>query len=169
MFKIFQIPDRRVRIAFLRATNELTADRFVRDDGTHYGKIHLLPDCPRESVEEMEEWADHDGFVAVFFTNILDYPFGHERYETIYEAAELHDLPIMLHGESSMYHGVPTNGMKMDNYVEVHTLVHPFLQTWHATSIIGREVPVRYDVDGCSLEAGPSWVQMLARRMDRST
>lgn len=166
-FKIFQIPDKDVRVTLMRAMNRLMVDRFVRADDTNYGKIHIVPDDLEESVEEIEKYGDRDGIVSVFFANMLDYPFGHERYEPIYEAAERYDLPIFLHGESSIYPGFPTDGFKLDKYVSVHTLVHPILQMWHATSIIAQEIPERYDVDLCFLEAGQSWVQLIARRMDR--
>lgn len=167
-FKIFQIPDADSRITYMRAQNRLTADRFALADGTNYGKIHIVPDHPEESAEEIEKYGDDDGFVGVFFANMLEQPFGHERHDPIFEAAEANDLPIFLHGESSMFAGFPTDRFRgLRKYVSVHSLVHPFLQLWHAASLIEQEIPERFDLDICFLEAGQSWIQMLAHRMDR--
>lgn len=167
-FKIFQIPDRQTRIAYMRAMNNLSRERFIRDDDTYYAKIHIVPEHPEESAQEIEKHGDEDGFVSVFMADMgPEYPLGHEMYEPIYEAAEKHDLPITLHGESSVYPGFPTDGFNFNTFLEYHTLVHPFTKLWHATSIIGQEIPERFDIDWCFLEAGQSWIQMLANRMDR--
>ncbi|MFC6764436.1 amidohydrolase family protein [Natrinema soli] len=167
-FKIFQIPDARARVGYMRAMNNFTLDRFVRDDDTYYAKVLIVPDHPEESAAEIERIGSEDGIVSVFMADLgLQYPLGHKRYEPIYEAAEKHDLPITLHGDSSVYAGWPTDGLNFNTFLELHTLVHPLTKLWHATSIIGQGIPERYDIDWCFLEAGQSWVQMLANRMDR--
>ncbi len=166
-FKIFQIPDADSRIDFMRAQNRFTAERLALG-GDHLGKIHIVPDHPAESVEEIETYAEEDGFAGVFFAGMIEQPLGHERHEPIFEAADRHGLPLFIHGESSMFAGFPTDRFRgFRKFVSVHALVHPMLQLWHATKLIEAEIPERYDVDICFLEAGQSWVQMLAHRMDR--
>jgi predicted TIM-barrel fold metal-dependent hydrolase len=77
------------------------------------------------------------------------------------------DLPLMMHSESSVYAGWPTNGLEYDTFLELHTLVHPLCKLWHATSAIAQGIPERYDVDLVFMEAGQPWIQLLANRMDR--
>lgn len=166
-FKTFQIPDGRARITMMRAMNNYVLDQFVRDDDTHYAKMVIVPDHPQESAREIERIADEDGIVGIFTIDLLDYPLGHERYAPVLEAVERADLPLMLHSESSVYAGFPTDGLQYDTFLELHTLVHPFLKLWHATSLLAQGIPERYDIDICFMEAGQSWIQMLANRIDR--
>lgn len=167
-FKIFQIPNERTRATFMRAMNNFTVDKYALGDGTYYGKILGVPELPEETAAEIERYGDHDGIVAVFMTALgPEYPLGHQMYHPIYEAAEKYDLPIVLHGESSMYPSFPTGGLNMANFVEVHTLCHPFLQAWHAVSVIAQGIPERFDIDWGFWEAGQSWIQMIKNRMDR--
>lgn len=167
-FKICQIPDVDLRIAYMRAMNRSTADRFCRDDDTFYGNILIVPEHPEESAEEIERHADNENMVAAFCADTgMAYPLGHKRYEPIYEALERNNLPLFMHGESTLLPWFPTQGMNFSKFMEVHTLCHPLAKMWHATSLIGQGVVERYDVNFCFLESGQSWFQFLRNRIDR--
>ena len=166
-FQLYMIPDYEKRIHYMRAMNEYTKDRFARGDGAHFGKICIVPDHPEESVREIEKHADDDGFVAIFTASHMEFGFGHERYEPIFEAAEQHDLPIVMHGDSTTQPEFPLGQLKSHTYMEHHTLVHPMAHMRNAVQLIGQEIPERYDVKFGFFEAGQSWVPMLMPRMDR--
>lgn len=166
-FQLYMIPAAEKRVQYMRAMNDFTMDRFARGDGTNYGKVVILPDHPEESVREIERLADEDGIVSAFASSFMEFGFGHERYEPIFEALEGHDLPIILHGDSTNQPFFPAGTLKSHTFMEHHTLVHPLAHLRHATQLIGQEVPERYDLKIGFWEAGQSWVQMLMNRMDR--
>jgi len=166
-FQLYMIPAAKKRVMYMRAMNEYTKDRFARGDGTHYGKICIVPEHPRESVEEIEKYADDDGFVAIFTASHLEFGFGHERYEPIFEAAEAADLPIIMHGDSTIQEQFPQGQLKSHTFMEHHTLTHPMAHMRNAVQLIGQEIPERYDVEFGFWEAGQSWFQMVMNRMDR--
>lgn len=167
-FRIPLIPDHRTRVAYMRAYNRLAAERFARADGTHYAKLLVLGEHPRESVEEIEAHGGDDGFIGAFITDIgPTQPLGHDRYEPLWAALEKYDLPLILHSTSGIHAGFPVAGMNPKNFLEFHTLAHPIAKMWHATSILTSGIPERYDVDIGFWEGGVSWIQTLANRMDR--
>ncbi|MFB6097044.1 MAG: amidohydrolase family protein [Haloferacaceae archaeon] len=166
-FKTFQIPDDNTRATFMRAMNDYIVDQFVREDDVHFAKMLIVPDLPQESAREIDRVAGTDGIVGIFSADLLDYPLGHDRYAPVLEAVERAGLPLFLHSDSSVYAGFPTGDFQFGTFLEHHALVHPFLKLWHATSVILQGVPERYDIDICFMEAGQSWIQMLANRLDR--
>ena len=95
------------------------------------------------------------------------YPMGHASYDPLYEAAEKHDIPIILHSTTGIVPSFPIVGMQPTNFAEFHTLAHTVPKMWHANSLIQRGVPERYDVDFGFWEGGLSWVPALAERLDR--
>ena len=166
-FQLYMIPAAKKRVHYMRAMNDFTMDRFARGDGESYGKVVVLPDHPEESVREIDRLADEEGIVSAFASSFMEFGFGHERYEPIMEALDRHDLPIVLHGDSTNQPYFPAERLKSHTFMEHHTLVHPVAHLRHATQLIGQEIPDRYDVKIGFWEAGQSWVQMLMNRMDR--
>lgn len=167
-FRISLIPSHETRVAYMRAYNDFVVDRFARGDGTYYAKMIGLADHPVETAAEIERIGDNDGIVGLFITDVgPTEPLGHRRHDPIYEAAEATDLPIILHSTTGKPAGFPAAGMNPKTFLEYHTLSHPFAKMWHATSIIARGIPEKFDVDIGFWEAGFTWIQLLANRMDR--
>lgn len=167
-FRTPLIPDHDVRVAYMRAYNDLVLDRFARGDGTHYAKMLVLGEHPKESAEEIERIGGEDGIIGAFFTDIgPTQPLGHYRYDPMWQALENQQIPLILHSTSGIHPGFPVAGMNPKNFLEFHTIAHPTAKIWHATSILTRGVPERFNVDIGFWEAGVSWIQMLANRMDR--
>lgn len=167
-FRISLIPDHRTRVAYMRAYNSFVVDRFARGDGTYYAKMIGLADHPEETAEEIERVGSEDGIVGLFITDVgPTQPLGHKRHYPIYEAAETHRLPIVLHSTTGQPPAFPAAGMNPKTFLEYHTLSHPVAKMWHVTSIIARGIPEKFDVDFGFWEAGVSWIQLLANRMDR--
>lgn len=166
-FQLYMIPAAHKRVLYMRAMNEYTNDRFARGDGTHYGKIVIVPDHPEESAEEIRKWGDDDGFVAIFTGSHMEFGFGHERYEPVFEAAEEVGLPIIMHGDSTEQEQFPLGQLKSHTFLEHHTVCHPMAHMRNAVQLIGQEIPERYDVKFGFWEAGQSWCQLVMNRMDR--
>ena len=167
-FRFTVIPDHETRIAYMRAFNSLNVERFARGDGTYYSKMLVIVDHVRESVEEIERVGGEKGIVGIFLTDIgPSFPLGHQMYEPIYDAAEKYDLPIILHSTTGIHPGFPTAGMNPKNFLEYHTLAHTIPKMWHAQSLITRGIVERYDIKWGFWEAGLSWAQVLAWRLDR--
>ena len=167
-FRISAIPDHRTRVAYMRAYNGLVLDRFAHGDGTYYGKMLGLAEHPEETAEEIEKVGDEDGIVGVFITDTgPTQPLGHQRSDPMFAAAEKHDLPVILHSTTAVPPAFPAMGLNPKTFLEYHTMAHTAAKMWHATSIIARGVPERFDVTFGFWEAGFSWVQLLANRMDR--
>jgi len=49
-FRMTTIPAADKQVAYMRAFNDLTVDRFARGDGTYYAKLFVLGDHPAESA-----------------------------------------------------------------------------------------------------------------------
>lgn len=167
-FKIPQIPDADKQVAYMQAMNHLTVDRYCRPDDTFYGNIFIVPEHPEESAMEIEKHGDNREMVAAFCADTaMSYPLGHKRYEPVMEALDKYDLPLLMHGESTLLPWFPTHGFNFNKFLEVHTLCHPLGKMWHATSLLAQGVTERYDIDFCFLESGQSWYQFLRNRIDR--
>jgi len=167
-FRISLIPDHRTRVAYMQAYNNLVLDRFARGDGTYYAKMIGLAEHPEETAAEIERVGGEDGIVGMFVTDVgPTQPLGHERSDPMFAAAEAQGLPIVLHSTTGVPPGFPAAGMNPKTFLEYHTLSHPLAKMWHATSLVARGVPERFDVDFGFWEAGFSWIQLLANRMDR--
>lgn len=167
-FRLPLVPDYETREAYMRAYNDFVVDQFTDVADDFYAKLIVLGEHPEASAEEIERRGKQKGIVGAFITDIgMTQPLGHRRYDPMWEALESQDIPLILHSTSGIYPGFPVAGMNPKNFLEFHTLAHPIAKLWHATSIIVRGVPERFDVDIGFWEAGVSWIQMLANRMDR--
>ena len=167
-FRMTTIPAADKQAMYMQAFNEMTVDRFARGDGTYYAKLYIFGDHPEASAEEIRRHGDKEGVVGAMITDVgPTYPMGHESYQPIYEAAEKHDLPIILHSTTGIVAGFPIAGMQPTNFAEFHTLAHTVPKMWHANSLIQRGIPERYDVDFGFWEGGLSWIPALGERLDR--
>src|SRR3546814_16168763 len=61
---------------------------------------------PELAAQEIDRVADRKGIAAIFMP-LLNIPMGNRHYHPIYEAAQRHDLPILLHvtGTENVYTG----------------------------------------------------------------
>ena len=167
-FRMTTIPAVDKQVAYMRAFNDLTVDKFARGDGTYYAKLFIFGDHPEESAAEIDRLGEEDGIVGAMITDVgPTFPMGHKSYEPIYEAAERHGLPIILHSTTGILPAFPIVGYKPTNFAEFHTLAHTIPKMWHANSLIQRGIPERFDVDFGFWEGGLSWVPALAERLDR--
>lgn len=151
------------------AYNSWVLDEYVDRADEFVASILAAPHKPDVAAEEIDDRATEDDMVGVFIpsTGVVP-PLGHERYDPIYEAAEDHDLPILLHGgNGATTHMFPMVRRFNETYTENHVTVHPFGHLWHLTTMIVRGVPERFPtLDFVFQEAGIAWVPYAAWRLD---
>jgi len=150
--------DRRHEIAITRATNQWLAERWLESAaGDRYrASIQLAPHNVPESIEEIERWAAHPGFVQVAVPLQSHAPYGEQEFFPVLEAAAKHGLPVAIHGDGGggaefppTMAGVPTS------FIEYHTL-YPLSAMVHLVSLISEGVLDRIPeltvilTDGCA-------------------
>src|SRR3546814_10202861 len=81
---------------------------------------------PELAAQEIDRVADRKGIAAIFMP-LLNIPMGNRHYHPIYEAAQRHDLPTLLHvtGTENVYHGAPVvaGGRSEEHTSELQSLM----------------------------------------------
>lgn len=155
--------------ALARAYHRWIAEKWVDQDNDLYGVIIAVHQDPAEAVREIERWAGHPRFVAVFLPTCQVYPlWGHRRYYKIFEAAQAADLPIALHSVSGSSWGFPFNVEQFISAPPGHTASHVFAMMSNLMSFLEQGVPVRFPkLRILFTEAGLTWVPFLRMRLDK--
>jgi hypothetical protein len=163
------VDNRLVAAALANAYNAWILDEMVADEPTLKANLLVAPQKPAEAAEEIDRRGGEEEFVGVFLpaTGLIPPP-GHEWYDPIYEAAQDHGLPVVLHGGAgATNHAFPTQRRWSETYAEDHVVVHPFSQMWNVTSIMFQGVPERFpDLEFVVQEAGIGWIPYLVWRLD---
>jgi uncharacterized protein len=121
---------------------------------------------PEAAAELVERVGDHPAVVGVaLMTSYSNPPWGDQRYHVLYEAAQSHNLPIVVHAASS---GTLIEGATIQDgwqrLIEAHSLAFLVSNQIQLTSMIAQGIPVRYpDLRIVFLETG-----FLGRRDDAS-
>lgn len=162
-----EIPNTHKQVRYMRAANRWNRENLMRDKDGFFTGVTIVPEHPEESVEEIAKYADEDSVKYIFTLAPHGKPFGNKMYEPIFEAAEKHGLPIVMHGNAVAMEGFPGGELDMDTCFE-HRALSQFLgHVRNATSLIGEGIPERYDVDFVFIEHCLSWVPLLMNRLDR--
>jgi predicted TIM-barrel fold metal-dependent hydrolase len=154
-----------------RAFNRWMLEEFVGAEQEHKGAIFLAPQKPTDAAEEIDKHAHEDDFVAVSLpTGGLLPPLGDKKYDPIYEAAQNHGLPILLHAtNNAMLWTMPTLYRHMETKLESHFISHNFISQWNLGSAIFRGLPERFpDLDLVFQEAGIGYIPHVKWRLDDS-
>jgi predicted TIM-barrel fold metal-dependent hydrolase len=159
-------------VAFMQAYNEwIQADilgQTSEDDGMYPGVI-VSSHRPNKSAEEIEKYAAEDRIKFVSFPGGGVFPsLGDQRYWPIYEAAEKHDLPVLIHNAAGdmMFH-FPRQYQAFSRFSEVHACAHPFVHMTNLASLVIQGVPERFpDLNFVMQEAGLGWIPYFMRRLD---
>lgn len=153
-------------VALARAYNNFISEEFQKASPRLKG-VALVPlqDVP-EGVKELRRAVQELGLVGVMLPAIgLRKPLGHPDYWPIYEEAEKLDVMVGVHAtvRGAHYFG----GDIFDQFIDVHTLSHPFAQMMQMTSMVMRGVLERFPrLRIAFMESGCSWVPYWAGRMD---
>ncbi len=167
--KIAAIPNPDYAAALARAYHRWIAEKWVAEDNDLYGVIIAIHQDPAEAVREIQRWAGHPRFVAVFLPTCQVYPlWGHRRYYKIFELAQDLDLPVALHSVSGSSWGFPFNVEQFTTAPTAHTASHVFAMMSNLMSFIENGVPVRFPkLRILFTEAGLTWVPFLRLRLDK--
>lgn len=159
----------RFAVPLASAYNAWVEETFLEVDDRFHAAILVPAQRPERAAEEISRRADHDGFVSVSLpTAGLRPPMGHERYDPIYEAAQDHDLPIVLHGVSSgVISTIPTIYQWSKTKAESIFFGHQLTQLWNLSSAICHGLPGRFpDLTVVFQEAGIGYVPYMKWQLD---
>lgn len=163
------IDNPRFAVPIARAYNEWIRDTFLSKSNRFVTGVLVAPQKPQRAVKEIKRIANEPDIVAVLMPNTgLVPPAGHNRYDPIYEAAEEHGLPIVMHSASGgSLMDFPTIRTWNETYAEDHMIAFSFLNMWHLTSIMFNGVPERFpDLNFVFQESGIAWVPYWKWRLD---
>ena len=160
-----EIADADVANAVARAYNDYVQDVWLDESDLFMSGILAPVQDPTFAAAEIDRLASEDEMVCVFLNPAGPRrALGDERYDPIYEAAQSHDLPIVMHSVATTNVGFPLQTDYFHNFVEVHAISHTFQHLAQVTSILCRGVPERFpDLRFVCLEAGLSWIPYLYR------
>lgn len=162
--RLGKIPVTRKKEPYLRAMNLFIIENLATDGENYYTGIAVNPDLPEESAEEIEKYADHDAIKYVFAPATHEKPLGNRRYEPILEAAEKHDLPYLMHGTATTDRN---NYLDYDKYFEQRAMGQVLPHLRNVVSLIGEEIPERFDTDFMFMEHGFGWASFMMGRLNR--
>src|SRR5579859_431428 len=167
--KIAALPDPDYAAALASAYHRWIAERWVHEENDLYGVIVAVPHDPAAAVREIERYAGHPRFVAIYLPTCQAYPlWGHSRFFPIYAAAEAAGLPVALHSVSGSSWGFPFNVEQFNGAISGHTASHVFAMMANMMSFMEHGVPVRFPkLRILFAEAGLTWVPFLRMRLDK--
>lgn len=163
------VENSRFQVAMANGYNNWSLAELLDEHESLKGTILVAPKKPDRAAEEIDRLADEDDMIGVQMPDTgLIPPAGHQQYNPIYEAAERHGLPILLHsGNNSTTHAWMQQRMWNETYFENHAIVHPFSHMWNLTTMIVQGVPARYPgLEFVFQEAGVAYVPYITWRLD---
>ncbi|MFB6160651.1 MAG: amidohydrolase family protein [Haloferacaceae archaeon] len=163
------VENTRCAVALANAYNSWVLDQHLDEYDALKATIVVPPQMPEKAAEEIDDRADERDMVGVMLPSSgLLPPAGHRRYDPIYEAAEDHGLPVVMHGANSAFqHSFPTQRRWNETKLENHVITHPFGHMWNVTTMMAQGVPARYpDLEFVVQEAGIGWIPYLMWRLD---
>ena len=153
-------------VVYANAYVDFLLDRVVDPERGIYGTVPVPTNDPDAAAELVDRVGDERGIVGVcFITSMVEPPLGNRKYDPIYEAAERHDLPIILHGGTPGVDNFYLSGYEFR--LETHTLSFMWANTSQLVSIVAQGVPEKFpNLDFVFQECGIFWIPMMMYRMD---
>jgi predicted TIM-barrel fold metal-dependent hydrolase len=168
LFGIGAFPDPEVSATIASAYNDWQRENWLEFDCRYRGAIVVPPQHPEAAAKEIHRSGDSPGVVAIFMP-LHDIAMGELHYYPIYEAAQEHGLPIILHpsGTESVFARAPRMAVQPTYYLEWHTLLGQVHQS-NMTSLICHGVFERYpDLKIVVAEGGFMWAIETMFKLDR--
>lgn len=156
-------------VAIAEAYNSWLIDTFLDAHEGFRATAIVAPQKPSKAAEEIDRMAAEDAVVGVQLpASGLVPPAGHEMYDPIYEAAQNHGLPVVMHSGNNGASGVfPVQRQWAETFFEDHAFTFPVESMWHLISMIGQGVPERFpDLDFVLQECGVEWLPWMMWRLD---
>lgn len=156
-------------VAIAQAYNDWICDEFLDADEDFYASLLVGHQKPDKAAEEIDRVADEKGFVGVTLpASGLIPPAGHEWFDPIYEAAQDHGLPVVMHsGNSGATDVFPVQRHWAETFLEDHAFTFPIESIWHLISMVSQGIPERFpDLEFVMQECGVEWLPWMKWRLD---
>lgn len=156
-------------LAIARAYHRWLKECWVHEENDLYAAIMVVPQNIDGSIEEIEQWAGDERFVAVFLPVSEVYPlWGNHKYHRIYEVAQHYNLPVIMHSVTGLASSFPFNLEQFYTTYSSHTVSHVFAMMANLMSVMETGVPVRFPkLRICFQESGLTWVPFMRMRLDK--
>ncbi len=168
--KIATLPNADEAVVLAKAFNDYFVNEWLTVDPRYRLAMSVAPHDPFAAAEEIRRIGGEEGIVAVFVP-LLNILMGNRHYYPIYEAAEEHGLPILIHPtgtEGGFQTSVAFAGGIPGTYIERHT-VFPEVAMGNLASMVFDGVFVRFPgLKVVAAEFGYSWAPHLLWRMDQN-
>lgn len=168
--KLATLPNADEAVVLARAFNDYFVNEWLAVDSRYRLAISVAPHDPLAAAEEIRRIGNEEGVVAVFVP-LLNILMGNRHYYPIYEAAEEHGLPILIHPtgtEGGFQTSVAFAGGIPSTYIERHT-VFPEVAMGNITSMVFDGVFARFPgLKVVAAEFGYSWAPHMMWRMDQN-
>lgn len=157
-------------IVLTSAFNDYFLDHWLSVDRRFRYSLTIPVRDPPSAAAEIRRLGKHPQIAAIYLppVNIL---LGHRQWWPVYEAAQDHDLPILVHvtGTDSIYNGAPVcAGGMPDTYVERYVTLTLAAEA-NLNSLVFSGVFERFPrLKFMFVEYGFLWVLPLLWRMDRT-
>jgi hypothetical protein len=151
------------------AYNDWLADRWLDVDDRFYATMAVANQVPQRAAEEIDRMAGERDVVGVQLPGAgMVPPAGHWSYNPIYEAAQDHDLPIVMHSHDIQAAVTfPVQRRWAETFTESHAFTFPAEFMWHLISMVCNGVPERFpDLTFVMQEPGFEWVPWMMWRLD---
>lgn len=168
LFGIGAFPDPEVAATVASAYNEWMCERWLQVDSRFRGALVVAPQDPEAAVREIERMQGRDGIVGIFLP-LHDLLHGERHYRPIYEAAQKHALPIIVHpsGTENVFARAPRMAGTPTYYLEWHTGLSQIHQS-NVLSLVCHGIfeqfpELRYVI----AEGGFAWAAEIMWKLDR--
>ena len=161
-------PDPDVAATVASAYNEWMTERWLQVDQRYRGALVVAPQDPEAAVREIERVAGRPGIVAVFMP-LHEILMGERHYNPIYEAAQRHALPVVVHpsGTENVFARAPRMAGTPTYYIEWHTALAQIHQS-NLLSLICHGVFERFpELKVVIAEGGFAWAAETMWKLDR--
>ena len=168
LFGIGAFPDPDVSAVVAQAYNDWQRELWLEFDPRYRGAIVIPPQNPEAAVKEIERSGDVPGVVAIFMP-LHDIAMGESHYYPIYEAAQAHGLPVIVHpsGTESVFARAPRMAVQPTYYIEWHTMLGQVHQS-NMASLICHGVFERFpELKVIVAEGGFMWAIETMLKLDR--
>ncbi|MFB6135866.1 MAG: amidohydrolase family protein [Halobacteriaceae archaeon] len=166
---IATINNDRVAVAWASAYNDWLVDNWLDADDRLSATAAVANQRPDMAAEEVDRVAGEGGVVGVQMPGAgLIPPAGNWMYEPIYEAAESHGLPVVMHSHDNQAQwSFPVQRRWAETFTESHAFTFPVEAMWHLISLVCNGVPERFpDLEFVFQEPGFEWVPWMMWRLD---
>jgi uncharacterized protein len=151
------------------AYNDWMTERWLQADGRYRGSLVVAPQDPARAAAEIDRVGDRPGMVQVLIP-LASIAMGEPHYYPIYEAAQQHGLPVVVHpsGTESVFPKGPAMAQIPTYYVEWHTALTQVHQS-NVISMLCHGVFERYPrLKLVIAEGGFAWAVDLVWRLDKN-